>query len=222
MRCPACGEEMTRVVDSRAAGADQEQIRRRRECQSCGARFTTFEKVEFTMPRVVKRSGERVTFDEEKLRGGLRLALHKRPVQTDAVEAAIDRIKHRLAGFGSREIESEQIGEWVMAELRALDQVAYIRFASIYLSFASVQAFRDAIEHLERDLALEKRRKPDRDPDSDSNPDSDPDPVGPDSGLDSGSGSGLGSDPGPGPGSGSGPDLEGKPQIEPGFTGRNR
>jgi len=158
MRCPACGADDTRVIDSRVAGPEQDQIRRRRECQACGARFTTFERAEFSMPRVVKRSGERVAFDEEKLRGGLRLALHKRPVRTDEVEAAIDRIKRRLAAYGQREIRSDRIGEWVMEELRGLDQVAYIRFASIYLSFANVQSFRDAIERLEQDLSPEMRR----------------------------------------------------------------
>ncbi len=158
MRCPACGADDTRVVDSRVAGPEQDQVRRRRECQACGARFTTFERAEFNMPRVVKRSGERVAFDEEKLRGGLRLALHKRPVRTDEVEAAIDRIKRRLAAYGAREIRSDRIGEWVMEELRGLDQVAYIRFASIYLSFANVQSFREAIERLEDDLTPEMRR----------------------------------------------------------------
>ncbi len=158
MRCPACGADDTRVVDSRVAGPEQDQIRRRRECQICGARFTTFERAEFNMPRVVKRSGERVAFDEEKLRGGLRLALHKRPVRTDEVEAAIDRIKRRLAAYGAREIRSDRIGEWVMEELRGLDQIAYIRFASIYLSFANVQSFREAIERLEDDLTPEMRR----------------------------------------------------------------
>ncbi|HSM27280.1 MAG TPA: ATP cone domain-containing protein, partial [Thioalkalivibrio sp.] len=102
--------------------------------------------------------GERVAFDEEKLRGGLRLALHKRPVRTDEVEAAIDRIKRRLAAYGAREIRSDRIGEWVMEALRQLDQVAYIRFASIYLSFANVQSFREAIERLEDDLSPEMRR----------------------------------------------------------------
>lgn len=158
MHCPACGADDTRVVDSRVAGPEQDQIRRRRECQICGARFTTFERAEFNMPRVVKRSGERVAFDEEKLRGGLRLALHKRPVRTDEVEAAIDRIKRRLAAYGAREIRSDRIGEWVMEELRGLDQIAYIRFASIYLSFANVQSFREAIERLEDDLTPEMRR----------------------------------------------------------------
>ena len=157
MRCPSCGADDTRVVDSRTAGSEQEQIRRRRECQSCGARFTTFERVEFTLPRVVKRSGERVAFDEDKLRGGLRLALHKRPVDTDAAEAALERIMRRLAAHGTREIPSQRIGEWVMDELHSLDQVAYLRFASVYLSFANVQAFREAVERLERDLSPDDR-----------------------------------------------------------------
>jgi transcriptional repressor NrdR len=158
MRCPACGADDTRVVDSRVAGAEQEQIRRRRECRVCQTRFTTFERIESHMPRVVKRSGERVAFSEEKLRAGFRLALHKRPVKTDAEEAAVERVKRRLMAFPAREIQSDRIGEWVMEELRQLDQVAYIRFASIYLSFANVQAFRDAIEKLERDLTPEMRR----------------------------------------------------------------
>lgn len=157
MRCPFCGGEDTQVKDSRPA-EEGVAIRRRRACPACGARFTTFERAEFSMPRVVKRSGERVAFDEEKLRGGLRLALHKRPVRTDEVEAAIDRIKRRLAAYGAREIRSDRIGEWVMEELRGLDQVAYIRFASIYLSFANVQSFREAIERLEQDLTPEMRR----------------------------------------------------------------
>ncbi|AGA34515.1 Ribonucleotide reductase transcriptional regulator NrdR [Thioalkalivibrio nitratireducens DSM 14787] len=158
MRCPACGADDTRVVDSRVAGSEQDQIRRRRECQACGARFTTFERAEFSMPRVVKRSGERVAFDESKLRAGLTLALHKRPVHTDEVEAAIERIKRRLAAYGAREIRSDRIGEWVMEELRSLDQVAYIRFASVYLSFANVQSFREAVERLEQELTPEMRR----------------------------------------------------------------
>lgn len=160
MRCPACGFENSRVIDSRVAGSEQEQVRRRRHCPECGARFTTFERVESPFPRVVKRSGERVGFDEEKLRAGLRLALHKRPVRTNAVEASIDQIKRRLITFPSREIQSSRIGEWIMEELRQLDEVAYIRFASVYLSFASVQAFREAVEKLEQDLSSDIRRPP--------------------------------------------------------------
>ncbi|WP_019590660.1 transcriptional regulator NrdR [Thioalkalivibrio sp. ALE20] len=158
MRCPACGASDTRVVDSRVAGPEQEQIRRRRECRVCHERFTTFERAEFSLPRVVKRSGERVAFDDEKLRSGLRRALHKRPVRTEDVENVIDDIKRRLAGTSAPEIKSDRIGEMVLEALHGLDHVAYIRFASIYLSFASVQSFREAIERLEDDLSPEMRR----------------------------------------------------------------
>ncbi|WP_026333136.1 transcriptional regulator NrdR [Thioalkalivibrio sp. ALM2T] len=158
MRCPSCHDQDTRVVDSRVAGPEQEQIRRRRQCRACGARFTTFERAEFSLPRVVKRSGERVAFDEEKLRSGLRRALHKRPVKTDDVERVIDDIKRQLSAVTAPEVKSDRIGEMVLAALHVLDHVAYIRFASIYLSFASVQSFREAIERLEDDLSPEMRR----------------------------------------------------------------
>jgi len=158
MRCPACGAQETRVLDSRVAGPEQEQVRRRRECRACGARFTTFERAEFSLPRVVKRSGERVAFDEEKLRSGLRRALHKRPVKTEDVERVIDDIERQLASLAAPEVKSDRIGEMVLAALHDLDHVAYIRFASIYLSFASVQSFREAIERLEEDLSPEMRR----------------------------------------------------------------
>ncbi len=124
----------------------------------CHERFTTFERAEFSLPRVVKRSGERVAFDDEKLRSGLRRALHKRPVRTEDVENVIDDIKRRLAGTSAPEIKSDRIGEMVLEALHGLDHVAYIRFASIYLSFASVQSFREAIERLEDDLSPEMRR----------------------------------------------------------------
>lgn len=193
MRCPACGATDTRVVDSRVAGPEQEQIRRRRECRVCHERFTTFERAEFSLPRVVKRSGERVAFDDEKLRSGLRRALHKRPVRTEDVENVIDDIKRRLAGISAPEIKSDRIGEMVLEALHGLDHVAYIRFASIYLSFASVQSFREAIERLEEDLSPEMRRHQLRlideeaarasaseatDPDPESDPESGPDPSG--------------------------------------------
>ncbi len=146
------------MVDSRVAGPEQEQVRRRRECRVCRARFTTFERAEFNLPRVVKRSGERVAFDEEKLRSGLRRALHKRPVKTEDVEGVIDAIKARLSSLSAPEVKSDRIGEMVLEALHGLDHVAYIRFASIYLSFASVQSFREAIERLEDDLSPEMRR----------------------------------------------------------------
>jgi transcriptional repressor NrdR len=157
MRCPFCGAQDTRVIDSRLAG-EGDQIRRRRECLSCHERFTTFETAELSLPRVVKRDGRREPFKEDKLRTGMQHALEKRPVETDRVEAAINRIKRRALTIGEREVNARQIGEWVMRELRELDQVAYVRFASVYRSFEDVQAFRDLIERLEQDLTPEMLR----------------------------------------------------------------
>ncbi|MCG5516600.1 MULTISPECIES: transcriptional regulator NrdR [unclassified Ectothiorhodospira] len=150
MKCPYCGAPDTRVVDSRLAG-EGEQVRRRRECAACGDRFTTFEGAELNLPRVVKRDGGREPFNEGKLRAGVMHALEKRPVPTDRVEAALTRIKHKAMSQGERELPAQRIGEWVMEELQGLDQVAYIRFASVYLSFADVQAFREVVERLEKD-----------------------------------------------------------------------
>jgi transcriptional regulator NrdR len=148
MRCPFCQTQDTRVIDSRLAN-DGDMVRRRRECTACGERFTTFETAELVMPRVVKASGNREPFDERKLRTGMLRALEKRPVATEAVEEAINRIKKRLRASGEREVPSRTIGEWVMNELRELDQVAYVRFASVYRSFQDVSAFREVIEGLE-------------------------------------------------------------------------
>ncbi|MFP4161919.1 MAG: transcriptional regulator NrdR [Ectothiorhodospira sp.] len=150
MKCPFCSAPDTRVVDSRLAG-EGDQVRRRRECVVCGERFTTFEGAELNLPRVVKQDGGREPFSETKLRAGMMHALEKRPVSTDRIEAALVRIKRRARGQGEREIPARRIGEWVMEELLALDQVAYIRFASVYLSFADVQAFREAVERLEKE-----------------------------------------------------------------------
>ncbi len=158
MRCPFCGADDTRVVDSRLA-SEGEQVRRRRECVRCGERFTTYEAAELILPRIVKNDGTREPFDEEKLRTGMLRALEKRPVDTDRVEAAIHRIKHRLRASGEREVHSRQLGEWVMDELRELDQVAYVRFASVYRSFEDVNAFREEIERLEQEPPPEVRRQ---------------------------------------------------------------
>ena len=155
MRCPFCAAYDTKVIDSRLAG-DGEQIRRRRDCLSCQERFTTYEAAERSMPRVVKSNGGREVFMEDKLRGGILRSLEKRPVGIDAIEAAIGRIKHNILASGEREIPSMQIGAWVMEELRRLDQVAYIRFASVYRSFEDVNAFREVIEHLEREPNIEQ------------------------------------------------------------------
>jgi transcriptional repressor NrdR len=148
MRCPFCGEPDTKVIDSRLAN-EGDSVRRRRECVTCGERFTTFETAELVMPRIVKRDGTRVPFDEEKLRSGIMRALEKRPVQMEAIEGAIHHIKHNLRATGDREVNSRQLGEWVMDKLRELDEVAYVRFASVYRSFQDVNAFREEIERMQ-------------------------------------------------------------------------
>ena len=147
MKCPFCGAPDTRVVDSRLAG-EGDQVRRRRECVSCSERFTTFEGAELVMPRVVKQDGTRVPFDEDKLREGMMKALEKRPVSIEDIEAAINRIKFRLRATGEREIKSLMVGEEVMYELRQLDKVAYVRFASVYRSFQDINEFKEEIERL--------------------------------------------------------------------------
>lgn len=149
MHCPFCGEADTKVIDSRLV-ADGDQVRRRRECLSCRERFTTFEGAELIMPRVVKQDGSRTAFDEDKMREGLMKALEKRPVDIEAIEAAINRIKFRLRSTGEREVKSLMIGEEVMYELRQLDKVAYVRFASVYRSFQDINEFKDEIERLSR------------------------------------------------------------------------
>lgn len=158
MRCPFCGAQDTKVVDSRLVG-DGDQVRRRRRCSRCDERFTTFETAELSLPRVVKRDGSRVPFDEDKLRAGMMRALQKRPVPSERIEAALSRIRRRLMAKGEREVRSRVIGEWVMEELRALDQVAYVRFASVYRRFEDVEAFREEIERLKREPSPELRRQ---------------------------------------------------------------
>ncbi len=148
MRCPYCQAQDTRVIDSRLA-REGDQVRRRRECGQCGERFTTFESAELLMPRMVKQDGTREPFDEDKLRTGMLRALEKRPVDTERVEAAIHRIIRHIRAQGEREVPSRKVGEWVMAELRDLDKVAFVRFASVYRSFEDVSAFREVIEGLE-------------------------------------------------------------------------
>jgi transcriptional repressor NrdR len=149
VHCPFCGHVETKVTDSRLAGEGR-QIRRRRECLACGERFTTFEAAELVMPQVVKSDQTREPFDEAKLRAGMAKALEKRPVGNDAIEAAIARICHKLRNLGEREVPARQVGELVMEELRHLDEVAYVRFASVYRSFQDVEAFRDEIDRLRR------------------------------------------------------------------------
>jgi len=154
MHCPFCGHEETKVTDSRLAGGGA-QVRRRRECLSCGERFTTFETAELVMPLVVKSDHSRVHFDEAKLRGGMERALEKRPVSGEALDEAIARIGHKLRNLGEREVPSRTIGELVMEELHQLDEVAYVRFASVYRSFQDVEAFRHEIERMRN-----RRRRP--------------------------------------------------------------
>lgn len=157
MRCPFCASMETKVIDSRLAG-EGSQVRRRRECLECGDRFTTYETAELVMPRIVKSDGTREPFNQDKLLTGVLRSLEKRPVETDSVESAISRLQHRLQSCGEREIPSRLLGEWVMEELRNLDQVAYVRFASVYRSFQDVSEFRDEIERLEQQPSPEERR----------------------------------------------------------------
>ncbi len=148
MRCPFCGAQDTRVLDSRLAN-DGDQVRRRRECITCKERFTTHEVAELTLPRIVKRDGIHEPFEEKKLRSGMLRALEKRPVGSDDIEAAINRIKQDLRASGEREISAQELGEKVMKELSLLDHVAFVRFASVYRSFQDVSEFTDMIEHLQ-------------------------------------------------------------------------
>ncbi len=149
MKCPFCGGADTQVVDSRES-EEGESIRRRRRCLSCDKRFTTYETAELRLPQVVKQNANREEFDSEKLRTGFVRALHKRPVPTEFVDEAIERITQKLLGLGEREIDSRRIGELVIKELYKLDKVAYIRFASVYKSFEDVEDFRDVIEQVRR------------------------------------------------------------------------
>ena len=157
MYCPFCGKQDTKVIDSRLA-SEGAQVRRRRECIACGERFTTFESPELVMPRIIKSNGAREPFNQGKLTAGMMRALEKRPVEADRVDAAINRLQHRLRASGEREIPSLQLGEWVMNELRELDQVAFVRFASVYRSFEDVNAFREEIEKLASEPSAEDKK----------------------------------------------------------------
>lgn len=148
MHCPFCSENDTKVIDLRLV-ADGHQVRRRRQCLACNERFTTFETAELVMPRVIKSNGNREPFDEEKMIGGLQRALEKRPVSADAIELAISTIKSKLRATGEREVPSKLIGNLVMEQLKVLDKVAYIRFASVYRSFEDVREFGEEIAKLQ-------------------------------------------------------------------------
>ncbi|OUR89585.1 transcriptional regulator NrdR [Gammaproteobacteria bacterium 42_54_T18] len=150
MYCPFCNANETKVIDSRLV-ADGTQVRRRRECVACGERYTTYETAELVMPKVVKQDGTREPFDESKLRSGIQRAVEKRPVSTEQIEAAVNRICSRLRATGEREVDSQVVGEQVMGALRELDEVAFVRFASVYRSFQDISEFKDEIDRLQKD-----------------------------------------------------------------------
>ena len=158
MHCPFCNADDTKVIDSRLAN-EGAMVRRRRECQSCGERFTTFESAELVMPHIIKQGGQREPFNEDKLRLGIQRALEKRPVGTDDIEQAIVHITKRMRATGDREVAADQVGSFVMDELRDLDQVAYVRFASVYRSFEDVSAFEEEIEKLKQSPSPEEKRQ---------------------------------------------------------------
>ena len=156
MHCPFCSDIETKVIDSRLI-SDGGQVRRRRECQSCGERFTTFEVPELLLPRVIKNDGNRQPFDEDKLRNGLRRALEKRPVSLEQIELTLNKIKYQLRAMGEREVQTRAVGELVMEALRDLDEVAYVRFASVYRSFQDVNEFRREIEKMGKKSGKSKK-----------------------------------------------------------------
>ncbi len=149
MRCPYCTEDNTQVVDTRE-NEEGDTVRRRRRCLACDKRFTTYERVELQLPLVVKKNGSRVEYERDKLKSSMMLALRKRPVTTESVESALDRIEEKLVQLAEREVASDRVGELVMRELKKLDKVAYIRFASVYRNFADVDEFSDAIREVKR------------------------------------------------------------------------
>ncbi len=149
MRCPFCTTHDTKVIDSRLAN-DGDQVKRRRECVACKERFTTFEAAELALPRIVKRDGVREQFQEQKLRSGMLRALEKRPVDSEQIEASVSQIKKLLTSSGEREVAANTLGEMVMKELKTLDDVAFVRFASVYRSFQDVSEFTKMIENLQK------------------------------------------------------------------------
>lgn len=150
MKCPFCHHEDTQVLDTRVS-EEGDSIRRRRRCAHCDKRFTTYERIELAMPVIVKKNGSRTEFDPLKLRASFMLALRKRPVSAEVVDAAIHRIEEKLRSSGEREIMSGHVGELVMRELKRMDKIAYIRFASVYKSFEDVTEFQDAIAEVRQE-----------------------------------------------------------------------
>jgi len=149
MKCPFCGNVETQVVETRMA-EDGDFIRRRRQCSDCAKRFTTYERPDVTFPVVVKKDGRRIDYERAKLQGSMNLALRKRPVSTEQIDNALERIEEKLLNLGVREIPSSRIGELVMRELKKLDKVAYVRFASVYRSFEDVDEFRAVVDEIRR------------------------------------------------------------------------
>jgi transcriptional repressor NrdR len=149
MKCPFCGNGDTQVVETRVA-EDGDFIRRRRQCADCEKRFTTYERPDLTFPAIVKKDGRRIEYERAKLLGSMKLALRKRPVSTEQIDAAVERIEEKLLNLGVREIPSSRIGELVMRELKKLDKVAYVRFASVYRSFEDVDEFKTVVDEIRR------------------------------------------------------------------------
>ncbi len=149
MRCPFCGNVDTQVVETRVS-EEGDFIRRRRQCAHCEKRFTTYERPEVSFPAVVKKDGRRIEYERGKLRASMNLALRKRPVSTEQVDAAVERIEEKLLNLGQREIPSTRIGELVMRELKKLDKVGYVRFASVYRSFEDIDEFKTVVDEIRR------------------------------------------------------------------------
>jgi transcriptional repressor NrdR len=149
MKCPFCGHNDTQVVETRVA-EDGDRVRRRRQCVACEKRFTTYERPDVSFPAVVKKDGRRIDYEREKLRASMNLALRKRPVSTEQIDAAVERIEEKLLNLAVREIPSNRIGELVMRELRKLDKVAYVRFASVYRSFEDIDEFKTLVDEVRR------------------------------------------------------------------------
>jgi transcriptional repressor NrdR len=147
MHCPFCPNEETQVVDSRVS-EDGRAVRRRRRCEKCDKRFTTYERIELSMPTLVKKDGSRVDYSRDKILGSMRLALRKRPVSSEALEAAIAQLEEKVIGLGEKEVPTSRIGELVMRELKKLDKVSYIRYASVYRSFEDIESFESALKEL--------------------------------------------------------------------------
>ncbi len=158
MRCPACASDETQVTETRVSD-DAVEIRRRRRCLACGRRFKTVERIELSLPTVVKKNGARLEFDDKKLRASLALALRKRPVPAEILDASVRKIQEQLAASGEREVATQRIGELVMAELRKLDKVAYIRFASVYRSFQDVAEFQELVAEVSPRAAAKRGLK---------------------------------------------------------------